>query len=78
MFKEVTFGKMFLRWCEKYLSKRNLIKQTCSLRVNVFYYEHWAGKHYFYVNLDVQLSSFWSFIKNANINLNKAEVNAVV
>ena len=29
---------------EKYLSKRSLIKHTCSWRVNLLYYEHWTDK----------------------------------
>ena len=37
-------------WWEKYLSKCSFIKHTYSLRVNLFYYEHWADKRkYFYV-----------------------------
>ena len=38
------------RWWEKYLSKRSLLKRTCSWRVNLLYYEYWRGKQkYFYV-----------------------------
>ena len=32
---------------EKYLSKRSLIKHTCSWRVNLLYYEHWTDKQNF-------------------------------
>ena len=32
---------------EKYLSKRSLMKHTCSWRVNLLYYEHWTDKQKF-------------------------------
>ena len=32
------------RWWEKHLSKRSLIKHTCSWRVNLLYYKHWTDK----------------------------------
>ena len=45
-----TYSWYFSRWWEKYLSKRSLIKHTCSWRVNLLYYEHWTDKRkYFYV-----------------------------
>ena len=38
------------RWWEKYLSKRSLIKHTCSWRDKLLHYEHWTDKQkYFYV-----------------------------
>ena len=45
-----TILQWYFRWWEKYLSKRSLIKHTCSWRVNLLYYEHWTDKQkYFYV-----------------------------
>ena len=44
------FSHHWGRWWEKYLSKRSLIKHTCSRRVNLLYYEQWTDKQkYFYV-----------------------------
>ena len=37
---------------EKYLSKRSLIKHTCSWLVNLLYYEHWTDKQ-----------KYWTLVK---------------
>ena len=46
-FDEALFQELSLfyaRWWEKYLSKRSLITQTSSWRVNLLHYENWKDK----------------------------------
>ena len=44
MFNEATFREILFPSLEKYLSKRSLIKHSCSWLVKLLYYEDWTDK----------------------------------
>ena len=47
------------QWWEKYLSKRSLLKHTCSWRDNLLYYEYWTEEQkYFHVKCVTVLNQF--------------------